>query len=666
MKFVELKAQNFLAFEEISYNFVDKPVLIQGDNRDDDGQESNGACKSGLFNVMEFCLFGEVSRDQNISDLIRFGQSEMICSVSIFCPIRNQTLLVERKVGKRGGAAQLSINGIVKWNFEDKMTSEINSFVLEWMDITKKDFQSFYLINGENVKPLFKLSNTDLVALISRFSNANLIEGLDKIVQQDIDVIDSKIREQESLKNQIIGKIKGFEEQITDQSSTDFEKQKSLKIQAKKDEIEAKELKLEQLDKNTNDLKQKNKEYTALIAGTSKSLTELNSVLEKQKTSTDFSKKYNKLDEEISEVRKKVEEQTDRNKKAKKQLNEAEDILSDIEKNLKGSVVCPKCSHEFSISDPELDIEQERKALPKVESVIKKASETIKEIREKIKEFDNEISEFEGKKSEIRKEEREHEERLRKIKRQITDIEEEIEGYNSTIIKNENKIKNSLIEKESLKEGIKLLEQQLETIKQSKKDDSLITDLKQKIQENESLFEKHDKEIEKLNIELFEVKQWIFNFKKFNGHLANKSLKIIQGYTNKHLMDMNSDIQVRIEGFKENSKGELVEKITPYLIREGEERKLGSFSKGERGRINIATTMAVKGIMDKSNKWGGISQLFMDEAAEGLDGAGLSLIFKSVEKIGLPLMMTTHVTDKNVSSNILTVRKENGVSKLIY
>ena len=69
--------------------------------------------------------------------------------------------------------------------------------------------------------------------------------------------------------------------------------------------------------------------------------------------------------------------------------------------------------------------------------------------------------------------------------------------------------------------------------------------------------------------------------------------------------------------------------------------------------------------MNKSNKFGGLTQLFLDEFAEGCDPKGIGLIIKSAQKLNFPLMMTTHVTDREAVSDILIVRKENKVSTLI-
>lgn len=42
---VRLRLVNFLSFKELEYDFENGPVLLMGENRSDEGQESNGSGK---------------------------------------------------------------------------------------------------------------------------------------------------------------------------------------------------------------------------------------------------------------------------------------------------------------------------------------------------------------------------------------------------------------------------------------------------------------------------------------------------------------------------------------------------------------------------------------------------------------------------------------------
>ena len=129
---------------------------------------------------------------------------------------------------------------------------------------------------------------------------------------------------------------------------------------------------------------------------------------------------------------------------------------------------------------------------------------------------------------------------------------------------------------------------------------------------------------------------------------------------------MGSDMQIMIEGYKTLSNGKIKEEITPYIVRE-EIRDFWSFSGGERARMEYAMIMAIQAMINATNKYGGFHFLSTDEApSEGLDEEGIKYVIKSLAGYDFPIMIATHVNNVKVSSNTITVQKENGVSNLIY
>lgn len=271
---------------------------------------------------------------------------------------------------------------------------------------------------------------------------------------------------------------------------------------------------------------------------------------------------------------------------------------------------------------------------------------------------------FSTKKKEIRKEEQDHLDEIKALNKRLTTIEEDIDDLNSSVKRNQNKLKTNQEKETSLLGKIKLIEEDIEIIKNSEFKSNKQKWQKEVVKLNSQIIET-DEKIKKQESLLFDKKQWVFNFKKFSSHLANKSLKIIEGYVNKFLIDLGSDIAVRIEGYKMKADGTLSEKITPYIIRDGIVRKYGSFSKGERGRVNMSCYLALAEVINKTNKYGGFDFISLDEVTEGVDSQGIGLIAKALGKLERTIMLTTHVTDRSIHSDVLLVRKENGVSTLI-
>lgn len=78
MKLKEVRAINFLTYENLEYKFVDKHLMIQGLNLTDDKQKSNGSGKSSIQAIIEFCITGDNSRGVRDIELIRFGCKESL------------------------------------------------------------------------------------------------------------------------------------------------------------------------------------------------------------------------------------------------------------------------------------------------------------------------------------------------------------------------------------------------------------------------------------------------------------------------------------------------------------------------------------------------------------------------------------------------------------
>jgi exonuclease SbcC len=545
------------------------------------------------------------------------------------------------------------------------MVSEINAFILDWMAISKKDLQNYFIINGENSKPLFKASNTENIELIGRFSNANLIDGVDKLVVEDCAEIEGRITQLNLSRSEFMGKITAYEEEIEKAKAVDFEQEKEVKIELQKEKIKDLEESINSTkdDNDSIDLSLEKDKEKMCVADMEAS--ELQDKIDDLKKVT-FDEKYEKLDKSIESLDEELGFRNGSKVAINKELKEATQMLTEINNNIAGSVKCPKCNHEFLVADPEIDIESEKEDKPKVEKAITSLNDKIKKIETSVEEIYVEIEKKSKEKGVIRKEEQAHLDSIKALRSKMNEFKEEVDNISSTIKRNENKKVSNLSKIESLKESIKLCREQITALKALKKDETIIQRFEDSITETYKEIVKIDNKIKKENDLLFEKKQWVFNFKKFSAHLANKSLKVIQGYCNLYLQEMGSDIQIRIEGYKQKSDGSLSEKITPYIIRNGEVRKYGSFSKGERGRVNLASSLAIVSIINKTHKYGGLENFMADELFEGVDSKGLSLIVKSVEKLNVPMMLTTHVTDRSVSSNVLLVRKENNVSKLIY
>ena len=116
-----------------------------------------------------------------------------------------------------------------------------------------------------------------------------------------------------------------------------------------------------------------------------------------------------------------------------------------------------------------------------------------------------------------------------------------------------------------------------------------------------------------------------------------------------------------MEGFKMLSNGTFKDEITAKILR-NVERTFASFSGGEQGRLLFAAILANRHMLNSTHKYGGLDFLSVDEVFEGVDSLGLKSLIKSAKLLDIAVMVITHVTDEEVSDDILLIEKVNGIS----
>lgn len=664
MKLTKLTVTNFLSFKELDYDFVDSPVLIQGENNTDENQESNGAGKSSIQAAIEFSLFKTTSRKVRDIELIHFGEAMAEIQLSIYCPIRNENLLIERRIKAKGtGESQVSINAKIIYSFEDKVSSEVDKFILNWIGIAKEDLQNYFIVNKERYKSIFSSSNKEKVELINRFSNAKLIDGVDKFVQVDVDALTANIKQLEDSLNVIVGSTQALESEIQSERNRDIENEKQIQTNAillDNDQIDN-DIKNKQTDILLHE--ERLRALKPLIESKQSSLQKIQNLIRDFKP-INIDQGLFFLDGEIADVKIQHTKLEEKNRSFAKAIKEVEGVLSDIEKNLAGTIVCPKCQHEFTLNK-DVDLAQEKTDLESVNGMLQSYAKLKKETEVNLELVQARIDGLRAERSTLQSKTRFNdrwEDRFRKIKRKIIGeydkIDADVKFHRNQVSLVETKI-------ESLKLKRSLNDQRLSEIAKMSIDQDRINTLNAKIFDLDVNSAKIKREIEEKKLELIQMSQWIFNFKKFNMFLANQSLKIIQGYCNKFLQDLKSDIQVKWEGLKVLANGSLKEEITSYVIRDGEQRDFWSFSGGERARMEYAMFFTLQTMINKTHKFGGLDFFSSDEVVEGLDAQGLSDLMKSLSMMNRTVLLTTHVVNRNINENILLVRKVNGVSEIV-
>jgi exonuclease SbcC len=444
------------------------------------------------------------------------------------------------------------------------------------------------------------------------------------------------------------------------------------------------------------------KDYEKLISfNESEKLTVENLINDKK---TELSKVKDKFKPEIDKIKDEEDELNTSLAEAENDLRGYEIFESEVQKQLMDAITCPKCSHKFSLRNKTFDFATVKHNAVEVQSTIQDYKELVKEIKGQLnveiqakKEAVNEkiIGEGSTIKSSIEthnqhlldigskifklKNEWQDEENNRQIinskintcKRELKTKEQEcnhqLQMLKSTADNCATNVKRKKAELASHLQHIQLLEKQLEQFKSTEADKTKLTTLEKQLSELITAEGKITDKLEILRKELEEITKWELSFKAFKGYLANQSLLNIEQYTNLFLESMGSNLSIRLEGYRTLANKKLKEQITTIVLRNGfEEGQLGSFSGGEKSRINLATSLGMAELINLSSPTGGLDFLLIDECLDQVDLLGIESIINSLQSVNKTVLIITQHTEVNsLNDSTLIIQKKNNISTIL-
>jgi len=670
MELISITAKNFQSFQELEYTFLSgEPVLILGENKSDTGQESNGSGKSVMVSVIEMCLLHTTSKKANDKELVMWGETQSNVSLTIHCPIRKETMLIERIISvKNGGQSQLSINGIIKYAFEDNMVREIDKSIIDWIGISAEDLQNFFILSKFKYKSFFDASNTQLVQLIGRFSNSSIIDGIDKDIIKETEEKEKVLLKKNDEKNEIFGMIKVHEENLNIELTTDKKELVENEIRRIDYLIIDEGEKIGNFDKKVLDNITLITTYEDKLLDQLSSLQKANLEIQKlNKDTTDFETRFKAVDDKVVQTKEEKEKYELKKSTLSKDYSEVSQILTEIDLNIRGSVTCPKCQHQFIVGKEDIDIEEEKVAHKQTSAILEELNKSLAEVKVTIEAFDPTLRNLRRDRVVIETEENELRTQKRNIQNSIINLEREKGSLENNIqlCKDKNETTKSYIK--DCKAKIEELELSKVTVTVDKFDNKArIASIKENIISCNNKIKQIETESSIINDEIFEIKKWSFTFKEFIQFLSAKTLKILEGYANKFLFDIHSDLRVELSGYKIKSDGTLSDKITATVIRDGEAHSIGTFSGGEHDRLEAAMIDCVSHAINSTHKYGGLSFLSLDEIFNSSDGLGIKLLTDSYLELKKNVLITTHVPHNQYGCQVLKVTKENRVSSIQY
>jgi len=672
MKLNRLILDNFLTYEHLDYSFVDRPLMVQGINLTDELQKSNGSGKSGMATGIEFCITAQNSRDVRDIELVTYGEKEANAELFASCDVRKESLHIKWTIKVKGSnllELKISKNG---GEYQDISFSNINDgkkAILDWFAISKEDLFSYYIINKSRFKSFFKSSNKEKVDLINRFSDASIIEGLEKI---DNSKLQEEFEQAEFDVARIVGKIELLQESLSLEVNRDLDSDFLEETEAlSRDIYDCKDYKKD-IGLDLRDEQEFKSKIENELKKAQKLLTSEKEILSKEsKIVDDFkvvdnSTKILQAKDNIKLLQEEIQMFADSENEYVEKKNKIKKLISSIDVKLAGQIDCPKCEHGFVLDGDISTLKTQKQSATKLlERVDEKILEYRKNFNLKEVEEDNQrsyVRELKDEEQNSLSEKRSLMNILQGFESNVRRAQSSVDSHNSKLRENSesiSKIKSKLIDLEST---LKSKEDELKNLKPKDNRDA-IKKLELDIDNEKLTKAKYEKLRSEIGDKIYERNQWITNFKQFRGYLANQSLEIIEFHCNRYLHDMGSDLKVKLEGFKTLANGSIKDEITAKVVR-GVDRSFSSFSGGERGRLLFASILANRHMINQTHPYGGLDYLCIDEIFEGVDSLGLKHLLKSARSLEISAHIITHVSDEDVSDDILTIVKENGKSTI--
>lgn len=658
--------KNFGPFESIDYDFKQEAIAVIGENRTQDDQLSNGSGKSFLEQGLFYGIYGVNLRDKQDKKLIRKGFDTAYICVFIYCPIRRQTLKIERELRAKGSsvlAIYLIHDGdeieIEKVQFATVLDG--NRYIANWVEISAEDAKSYYIVSKGNYNSFFRSSNTEKLALISRFINFSMLDKTKSIIDDKVLVLNEEKQVLDRSKASYEGKLSVYQEQLQEilDSNPEEEQLREIKkaedyIEDVKRAIESNELRISKEQQSVLGLKHSLSELEKLRTKVSEELSNIDT--------SNFDTIYKEIDEDVDMCRQEKRTKENSLNVIQNRIVDIKRTLNKIEVLLSGIIVCPNCQHEFFLKTDKT-VQEIKKQKEAAEIELNKESEEKKIAEKSIEELDAVLDEYMSLKSQTDKEFDEVANQQRGLKKKVLELEHNIGSLDQQINSKENLVKTLQNEIENGENLISLKLTYIKDLKNTKVVKKSTDEIENTIKETEHLIDDQCKKITNKNDEIFKIQRWTQRFKDFKMYLAMEQLKNIQSRANEILKSMGSDLRLMIEGFKVDAKGKVKEEITPYVFRD-EMESFFYYSGGEQARTEIALILAIQQMINATKQYGGMQFLLVDEILESADSLGIENIISSIKFLKQSSIIVTHVPKINEEISQIRIIKENGISRL--
>nr|DAI00510.1 MAG TPA: STRUCTURAL MAINTENANCE OF CHROMOSOMES PROTEIN [Caudoviricetes sp.] len=370
--------------------------------------------------------------------------------------------------------------------------------------------------------------------------------------------------------------------------------------------------------------------------------------------------------------------------------------IEDIKNKLAGTIICPACQFRFLASDKNFDVVKAQKELGEKASKWDKLTYLLTDCDKQTRDIEQaEIQIKDNRRSLIIKNNgwidkmnvtkqnvsnasfslEEQERSRKKTQNAIGSIQSDIDVLKRKIFDEVFGIIDDACQENErrinlLKEDIAATEMAIDTLEKTiadinnNSDQELLNSLKNSLKEYRKKSVVAIREKEKFGKSLQELNCQEQVFVQFKSYLANTKIAALGKVTNDFLQAIGSDIRILLSGYTPLKSGKIREKISVSLIRNNiNYGSFGKFSAGEAARVNLATILAMRQLINtncEGNK--GLDLLVLDEILEATDESGLASIFAALNQMGLTALIVSHGNIAEGYQHKLIINKQNGES----
>ena len=602
MNFKKLYMKNFFSYgPDGEYLDLSKPglYLVTGEN---------GVGKSTIFEGVNFALFGKITKDMNLPDIVN-EKAGKNCRVELHF---DDYWIVRYRNDKKHYNNCYLYKGrkdpehlISKANLKD--TQEMIDNILKF---NFKSFINAVMMSQENIKGFLEADPGKKKEIIENILQLNIITKYHwvstekrKITRKKLDTSASEVQNLENL----IENIKS--------SMTEYIKSCLKQKEENKNNIEKLEKQLEKINTiNIEEELEKIRQAEALSIELENKMTEYRHQADKTISLENELETLNgsRLEyRELLKQNKKNIKQVERDTKGHE--TRIEYIKEEIENIQLNPEECPVCGNLIEEDKLEEHLEDKHNEIERIEDNIENKERDYKDMLNKYKEWTDKVKEYDVLITKLN----------RNIKKEKIESEELKKHYEEIKIPDTldleylNKFANNKVKLES-------------NIKQLKKkefvDESYLDKLtEQGVKISDELKDKK-KEVLNLTKRLMIIRWWEISLSSKKRSLKSWCTNNIIGYFNariKHFIDrfFDGDVEVVLDS-------ELTEEVT----RKDYERTFGMFSGGEKKRLNLAILFALNSLV-KANISTKINIMFFDELLSNtLDDKGISTVLEILEE----------------------------------